>query len=336
MATADLVDVHSHLYPPVFLDLLRARQRYPRVATVDDEERFIIFPEEDDPKAPGGRPITEPFWSVDAKLAFMDEVEIGRTVLSLGNPWLDPFSPEESLRHAAVLNEAMGRIGSESDGRLVCLGVLPNASPEDAAATVRDLARAEHPLRGIVTSPRVCGSTLDDDALEPLWQALDETALPWLLHPSDGLGIREMEGYGHALPITFGFPFETSVAVARLILAGVLERYPRIRLIASHGGGTLPFLAARFDASWHGDASARGRLETEPTRSLARVHADAITYHPRALLATHDLFEGKIAFGTDHPFSVADPRANLAALEVLDEESRRRVLSGLATELFGT
>lgn len=334
--TPPLIDVHSHLYPPAFLDLLRERTRYPRVATVDGQDRFIIFPEEDDPESPGGRPITEPFWSVDAKLAFMAEVGIERTVLSLGNPWLDPWAGSDSIGHAERLNEAMVEIAEGSGGRLVCLGVLPNAGPDAAAATIRALAEPGQPLRGIVTSPRVCGMTLDDERLEPVWEALDETSLPWLLHPSDGLGIREMEGYGHALPITFGFPFETSVAVARLVLAGVLWRYQRIRLVASHGGGTLPFLAARLDATWRGDAEARGRLTEEPpSRSLARLYADAITYHPRALLAADDLVEGKLAFGTDHPFSVADPEANLAALDALDEAARSRVRSGTAADLFG-
>mgnify|MGYP001080806132 CR=1 FL=1 len=240
----ELIDVHSHIYPPVFLDLLRTRSRYPRVATVGGVDRFIIFPEEDDPGHPTGRPIDEAFWSVDAKLAFMDRAGISRTVVSLGNPWLDPFPGPGSADHAEAINDELIRIAESSGGRIVSVGVLPSSSPDEAATVIRTIGRPEHPLRGIVTGPRICGLALDDERLEPVWQALDDTGLPWMLHPSDGLGIAEMEGYGQALPIALAFPFETTLAVTRYVLAGVMRRHPHVRLLVSHGGGTLPFLAA--------------------------------------------------------------------------------------------
>jgi predicted TIM-barrel fold metal-dependent hydrolase len=334
---SELVDVHSHIFPPVFLDLLRTRSRYPRVATVDDEDRFIIFPEEDDVDRPTGRPIDEEFWSADAKLAFMDRAGIGRTVLSLGNPWLDAFPGPESNDHAGTINDELVRIADRSGGRIVSLGVLPCSSPADAVAVIRTIGRPQHPLRGIVTGPTICGLALDDGRLEPVWQALDDTRLPWMLHPSDGLGVAEMEGYGHALPIALAFPFETTLAVTRFVLAGVMRRHPKIRLLVSHGGGTLPFLAARLDTIWRADPSARTRLpDEEPSALLARLYLDAITYHPRSLAAAVDLAGDKLAFGTDHPFAVADPEGNLAAIDAtLEGVARDRVVAGTARELFG-
>lgn len=335
-SSADVIDAHSHIYPPVFLDLLRTRARHPRVATVDGLDRFIIFPAEDDPKRPTGRPIDEGFWDATAKLEFMDRAGIGRTVLSLGNPWLDPFPGPDSVEHAHTINEALVRIAERSDGRLVSVGVLPCSSPEEAAAVIRTIGRAEHPLRGIVTGPRICGLALDDRRLEPVWQALDETRLTWMLHPSDGLGVDEMEGYGQALPIALAFPFETTVAVARFVLAGIAPRHPDIRLLVSHGGGTLPYLAARLDTVWRADASARAKLEDEaPSASLARLYLDALTYHRRSLAAAVDLAGDKLAFGTDHPFAVADPEGNLSAIDAtLGGAARERVLAGTARELF--
>jgi predicted TIM-barrel fold metal-dependent hydrolase len=330
-----LTDVHSHLYPPVYLDLLRVRDRFPRVATVDGEDRFIIFPEEDDPVSPGGRAIGDSFWSVEAKLAFMDDHGISRTVLSVGNPWLDPFRGPESLAQAAAVNEEMGSLEERTGGRIAGLGVLPNATVEDAASVVRSIA-GNPLLRGIVTGPRVCDRTLDDEELEPLWEALDDTRLPWLLHPSDGAALSDIEGFGHSLPIALGFPFETTIAVTRFVFAGVLERHPQIRLVASHGGGTLPFLAARLDAAWRSDAAAQKRLTTPPSTSLARLHLDAVTYHGRALSAASDLAGGKLAFGTDHPFPVADVEANITAIDDTFAEAadRDRVRSGHAEQLF--
>jgi aminocarboxymuconate-semialdehyde decarboxylase len=335
--SADVIDVHSHIYPPAFLDLLRTRSRYPRVARVDGVDRFIIFPDEDDAERPTGRPINEAFWDAAAKLEFMDRAGIGRTVLSLGNPWLDPFPGPDSADHAETINDELVRVAERSDGRLVSVGVLPSSSPPEAVTVIRTIARAEHPLRGIVTGPRICGLALDDGRLEPVWQALDETGLTWILHPSDGLGVAEMGGYGQALPIALAFPFETTLAVARYVLAGVERRHPDIRLLVSHGGGTLPYLAARLDAVWRADSSARVHLEDEaPSASLARLYLDAVIYHKRSLTAAVDLAGDKLAFGTDHPFGVADPRRNLAAIDAtLGGAARNRVVSGTARELFG-
>jgi len=334
--TVEVIDVHSHIYPPVFLDLLRTRSRHPRVATVDGRDQFIIFPDEDDPERPTGRPIDDAFWDATVKLAFMDRAGIGRAVLSLGNPWLDPFPGPESVDHADTINDELVRIAERSDGRLVSVGILPCSSPADAATVIRTIGGAQHPLRGIVTGPRICGLALDDGRLEPVWEALDRTRLTWILHPSDGLGVAEMVGYGQALPIALAFPFETTVAVARYVLAGVVRRHPDIRLLVSHGGGTLPYLAARLDTVWRADPSARVKLEDEaPSASLARLHLDALTYHQRSLAAAADLVGDKLAFGTDHPFAVADPEGNLAVIDAtLGGAARDRVVAGTALDLF--
>ncbi|MEX2486540.1 MAG: amidohydrolase family protein [Nitriliruptoraceae bacterium] len=328
----ELIDLHSHIYTPTYLDLLRSRTRYPRVATVDGEDRFIIFPEEDDPDHPTGRPIGESFWSVDAKLAYMDEVGIDRTVISLGNPWLDPFNGSESSTHASALNDDLARLPEQTRGRITPMGVLPSHDPEAAAETVRDIAR-EHRLVGIVTGPSICRRSLDDSELDPVWAALHETRLPWLLHPSDGAAVELLEGFGHSLPIGLAFPFESTIAVTRLVFGGVLQRFGDIRLIVSHAGGTLPFLAGRLDAAWRSDPEARQRLTVAPSSQLAKLHADAIAHHERALHAALDLFEAKLGFGTDHPFSISDAKANLAAIaHFTDFEASIR--AGHARELF--
>lgn len=327
-----LIDIHSHLYTPGYLDLLRARDRYPRVATIEGEERFIIFPEEDQPGRPTGRPIGEDFWSVDRKLAYMDEVGIDRTVLSLGNPWLDPFDGPDSNDHAAAVNDDLASMEERTAGRILALGVLPSHAPDVAAEVVHSIAHKGR-LKGIVTGPTICGRPLDDPALDVVWAALHETRLPWLLHPSDGVGIEQLEGFGHALPIALAFPFETTVAVTRLVFAGVLAEFGDIHLVASHAGGTLPFLAGRLDAAWRSDPAAQVRLTSPPSEMLAKLHVDAIAYHQRSLAAATDLVGGKVAFGTDHPFSVSDAAANLAAIRALGAD-QDRVRAAHAEKLF--
>jgi aminocarboxymuconate-semialdehyde decarboxylase len=129
---------------------------------------------------------------------------------------------------------------------------------------------------------------------------------------------------------------ETTVALARLVMAGVLHRHPALRLVASHGGGTIPYLAGRLDAGWRSDPSLAARAPSPPSAVLGQLYLDAVVYHERALAAAADLVgSDHLAFGTDHPFSIADPQANLAAIDAAFSGSDlERVLGRTAAELY--
>jgi len=327
--TDDLIDVHSHLYPRWYVEALRRRTELPRIVGSEGDERFVIFPGE------AGRPMGPEYWEVDRKLAFMDEFGIGQTVVSLGNPWLDPFGPEEAPELARTANAYFAGLEEETRGRIVGLGVLPQHNLDAAVRTVAEVA-ATPGLHGVVNGCLVCGRTLDDPDLEPLWEALEELQLPLLLHPHYVVGREALEGFGHAFPVSLGFPFETTVALARLVFAGVLRRRPRLTIVAAHGGGAFPFLAGRLDAGWRSDASVRERLSEPPTEALGSLSVDALVYHRAALLAASALVGvERMAFGTDHPFSVADPGANLRAIdETFTGAERLAVRAESARRLF--
>jgi predicted TIM-barrel fold metal-dependent hydrolase len=214
------------------------------------------------------------------------------------------------------------------------MGVLPTGL-DDAVLVAGEIA-ASPALVGVIAGPRICGRTLDDDALEPLWSELERSGLPLLIHPHYASAIEELRGFGHAFPVALGFPFETSIALARFVFAGVLGRHPGLRVVGSHGGGTLPYLAGRLDAGWASDPSVKERLAYPPSDDLARLFLDCVLYAPRAMRAAADLVgPGKMAFGTDHPFSVADPERNFNAIdEAFTGADRASVLHGTAHDLF--
>jgi predicted TIM-barrel fold metal-dependent hydrolase len=292
-------------------------------------ERFVIFDGEH------GRPMGDEYWDLERKLEFMDAHGIVQTVVSLGNPWLDPFDDGEMAELAVRANEYFAGLERETGGRIVGMGVLPQHDIELAAQTVGAIA-ATPTLYGAINGCRLCGRDLDDPQLEPIWAALEETRLPLLLHPHYLVGRAELTGWGHAFPVALGFTFETTVAISRLIFAGVLERHPGLRLVASHGGGTLPFLGGRLDAGWRSDPSVRVALTAPPTGDLRKVFFDALVYHAPAVLAVRELVGvEQMAFGSDHPFSVADPVANLRAIDdALDPGERDAVRVRSARRFF--
>jgi aminocarboxymuconate-semialdehyde decarboxylase len=333
VSSLEIVDVHSHLYPRSYIELLKRRRSIPKIAGDGDDERFIIFPDEDHPG--GGRPMGREYWDIEAKLAFMDKFDIACTVLSLGNPWMDPLEESQSLVAARALNEEFARVPEETGGKIFGLGVFPSGDLDNALAVAEEVADSPT-LVGMVTGPSICGRLFDDDGLEPVWDLLEHRSVPLFVHPSYGVAMDDLAGTDHAFPVGIAFPFETTIAIARLAFAGVLRRHPGLAIIASHGGGTIPFLAGRLDAAWASDASAQKRLPDPPSRSLARLHVDCLLYHQRAMGAAADLVgTDRMAFGSDHPFSVADPAANLRAIDTaFSGVDRENVLARSAIDLF--
>jgi predicted TIM-barrel fold metal-dependent hydrolase len=306
-----VIDVHSHLYPQRYVDFLRARSAVPRITGEPGRERFLIF--EAEAKSYGGRPIDSTYWEVGEKLSFMEHHGIDQSVISVGNPWLDPIPIDDGVELARQLNDDLASLEAQTGGRLCGLGVLPPGSVPDAVAVAKEIVRTPT-LHGVITGPRPCGRLVDDRDLDPLWRLLNDAGLPVFLHPHYGAAIDDLGGYGHAFPVGIAFPFETTIALARLIFGGVLVRFPDLRIMAAHGGGTAPYLAGRLDAAWRSDPSTHERLPDPPSRYLAKLGADAVLYHPRAMRAAADLVgTQKLMFGTDHPFSVSDPAANLEA-----------------------
>lgn len=113
-------------------------------------------------------------------------------------------------------------------------------------------------MRGIILGTSGLGSGLDDPALDPIYGALEATNSMIFLHPHYGLptevfGPRKND-YGHVLPLALGFPLETTIAVTRMYLSGVFDRFPKLQVLLAHSGGTLPFLAGRIESCIEHDA----------------------------------------------------------------------------------
>jgi predicted TIM-barrel fold metal-dependent hydrolase len=302
---APLIDSHSHLYSQAYMDLLRSRTALPRIDQRDGAAYFVIFPEEEQN---GGRLMEAPMWSLEEKLAAMERGGFDRSVVSPGNPWLDPVEGPESIDWAHRINADFAAFEATSGGRIHGLGVLPNAAPEDAAGIVTDIVATDG-LYGVITGCKICGLTFDDPRLDPVWAEMSRTGLPVFVHPHSAVGIDQLGGFGTVLPLGIGFPVETSIAVSRLILSGVLQRHAGLRLLVAHGGGVLPYLAARLDVAWRGDDQAQKRLTMAPSEALSGLWLDSVVYHRRALQAAADLVgKDRLLFGTDHPFFKDRPR----------------------------
>lgn len=142
------------------------------------------------------------------------------------------------------------------------------------------------------------------------------------MHPHYGVGNEHFHAYGHALFLALGFPFETTVAVSQLVLSGVLDRVPELKLLLAHAGGTLPFLAGRLDSCVAHDLAVAKRLKHAPSHYLRRFYYDAIAYDTPALQCLL-AFVGsdRVVFGTDNPFFPPSTSADATTITSSSRES---------------
>lgn len=347
--TFPLIDVHTHMYLPRYVALLRERSKPPRIVTREKGDRLIILPDEEaDTSTSAGRPIGSEFYEVSRKFAYMDKHGIAVSVVSPANPWIDFVEPEEASALAAQLNEDLEAICATSGGRLYGFGVLPLQRPEACAAELERLAGYPH-MRGVIIGSAGRGRGLDDPDFEPIWAAAARTDQFVFVHPHYGIGHSLFPDTGHALLLSLGFTFETSIAISLLILRGVLQRNPALKLLIAHAGGTLPYLAGRLDSCVKNDVSKDFGLAKPPSHYLRQCWFDSIAYHAPALAALTAFADpAKIMFGTDHPFfrpHVSDstldvttwpvPEENVAALKSLDTGGQKAIAYANGLEAFG-
>ena len=289
---ASIIDVHTHIYPLPYLALLKARTSIPYIRTSPDDPsrpRLVILPDEAGSASGGalqGRPLNSGFYDIKQKIAFMDAHGIDISILSLANPWLDFVDPDVAAETARTINDNIDDTCDGHQGRLFAFATLPlSATPAEIVAELERVVSLRW-MRGVIIGTNGLGNGLDDQAMDPIYEALQRLDIVTFVHPHYGLpasvyGPREGE-YGHVLPLALGFPMETTIAIARMYLSGVFDRFPTLRLLLAHSGGTIPFLAGRIEGCIEHD----GLLFQEgrkPRRKLIEilkttVYLDAVVY----------------------------------------------------------
>ena len=313
-----IIDVHTHIYTPSYLDLLRARTTVPYLLDLPAPAlpRLIILPSDDDgnlPPSARGRPIGPEYTSIAAKLAFMAHHGISASVISPANPWLDFLPAREAVDAARMMNDELERICEDHRGKLYAFGILPTTASPDEVTRAIDRLRGLHYIRGVILGTSGMGTGLDDPVLNEVWETLEKAEMPVFLHPHYGLPAQvygpRVHEYGHVLPLSLGFPMETTIAFTRMWLSGVFDRHARLQILLAHGGGTLPFLAGRIVSCVEHERHFRDeRGRPQERRSLSNVLAqnvwlDAVTYSEIGIIAsTKTAGMDRVVFGTDHPF----------------------------------
>lgn len=265
------IDVHSHLFPTGYLRLLEDRADGVRIRTDRDGRHFL--------EEGGTRlaTLTAPMTAPEDRLAMMGEQGIDVQVISLTSPNVYCFRDADAITAARLVNDEYAALRERYRGRFRCLASVPlgtGAEVEELDRAITDLG-----LDGVIVGTNVHGRPLEDAAFARFWRRADELALPVLLHPmTPMLGTAFMDDF--ALVPMLGFPFDTTLALIRLMWTGFLDRYPRVKLIALHAGGALPYLTGRLEIGADAYAECR-QVAHRPAWYLRRLYYDTISYPPR-------------------------------------------------------
>src|SRR4029079_5136894 len=212
----------------------------------------------------------------DLRIETMDRAGIGVSIVSLTCPNVYWGGEEVSLDAARDSNDSMAAAERAYPGRIKWFTSLPWQYP---ARAVEELRRScDEGAAGVMVLANVAGRSLTEDAFAPIWAEIDRRALPVLVHPGEPPGADLMDMGRYDLSWSVGFMLDTTLAFVRLIFDGFLDRYPNLKLIAAHGGGTPPYLVGRFEKGDAVELAERRRMTAHPTEYLRRIWYDCITY----------------------------------------------------------
>lgn len=274
------IDVHAHYFPTEYLNLLD-KLGSPLTRGARNMQAG---------KEPG---------DLEARFAMMDEAGIDLQILSVA-PTVPYFQNESDAVEAARLaNNLYAEIVREYPNRFKAFAITPLPHIE---ASLAELARGldELEMVGVAITTTVVGKMLTDAHFDPFFAELDQRGATLFLHPA-GVDLGE---YTRAFGLTWmvGAPFEDTYAALHLILSGLTTRYPRIKIIVPHLGGTLPFLMNRVDSQY--PVFGTGQIKEAPSTLAKRLWYDTVSHGniPALRCACEALGASQLVLGTDYPY----------------------------------
>lgn len=321
------VDVQSHVFPQAYAEMfangsgsVQAERLGPRqyVMRYGAAQQFRLNLED---------------YAPSRKLEAMDQAGIDVSVLSVNIPAPSRLSPAMRLSGARLCNDYVADLCRQSAGRFVALASLPLP---DVDASIQELHRAVQnlDLRGVFCCSHFDGTPLDDPALDPFYAQVEALDVPLVLHPTVptwGMHVRE-----HAMIPMAAFMMDTSFAMLRLILGGVMERFPALKVVHPHAGGVLPYLMGRVEEQTERKGRGRAHITRPPSVYYDRVYLDLVT--PSAEAMAYALqFAGpeRLMFGSDHPWvPIETIQEHMQRGLDLDATHRAQIEGGNAARLF--
>jgi predicted TIM-barrel fold metal-dependent hydrolase len=318
------IDCQSHILLPEIKELLERRKEPPYIHEVQGQQFLVV--------GKWTRPVVQKAADLAAKLDDMDRTGIQLAALSTNDPGPEHFE-DDAPAVARIVHDRLTDIAKQHPARFFLLATLPLLQMDDA---LRELDRCVEQLdfKGVLLYSNIVGQFPDEPQFEPLFRRAVELDIPVLLHPPYPVTYEQTSGY--TLTGGLGLMFDTTIALCRLILSGIFDRHPKLKLVCPHVGGTLPFLIGRIDHQVCKLKRMNLDLKFKPSDYLKHhVYLDTVNVLPEVIRFGYDMVGAdRLIFATDHPWVEADLGVhNLLSLE-LPLSDQTKIFSENAKQLF--
>ena len=275
---------------------------------------------------------------IDQRLKAMDAQAVDMEVLSI-NPFWYTRERDLAVKVVKLQNEKLAELCASKPDRFAAFASLTLQDPAQAVQEL-EYAMKKLNLRGAAIGDTVGGLPFSDPKFHPVWAKAEELGASLFIHPQGVPQLADaLKGNGW-LANTVGNPLGTTIALQHLIFQGTLDLYPKLKVIAAHGGGFLPSYAARSDHACFvspAGCDANIKLKKKPTEYLNQIYFDSLIFTPEALrhLAAQ-VGSGQIMLGSDYPYPwELHPVDHIFATKTLSNAEKAAILGGTAARVLG-
>ncbi len=312
------IDVHAHCLIAEALALLPADEAKSIYPPTKGSKQFDIV--------------------LDERLAGMDAQGVDIEVLSI-NPWWYRKERDLAAQIIKVQNEKLAELCAKQPDRLAAFASLALQYPGLAVRQLEEAVR-KYGLKGAAIGGSVAGDEFADPKFHPVWAKAQELGATLFIHPQSTPDLaKRFKGNGW-LSNVIGNPLDTTIALSHLIFEGTLDKFPRLKICAAHGGGYLGSYAPRSDYGcfiYPGGCNPDIVLKKKPTEYLHQIYFDSLVFTPEALRhLVAQVGASQVVIGTDHPIPWNQhPADHILATKSLSDAQKIAILSTNAAKLLG-